>query len=246
MPTQRLALPRGTGPCDLTTLALPDGLRLLVTAPHPDDFDAIGVTLRHLARRGHAITLAVMRTGSGVEPCYRPGLSLEQLADLREQEQRNSLRFFGLPEASATFLRLSNDSDDQPRDTPANFAALHALAAAAQPDIIFLPHGNDTNQGHRAVYALARRIAERLPQRPSLLLNRDPKTIALRVDLYLPFGEAEAGWKGELLRFHDSQQQRNLHARGAGFDARILDDNRKAARELGIGAPYAETFEVEP
>jgi hypothetical protein len=30
----------------LESFALPKALRLLVLAPHPDDFDAIGVTLR--------------------------------------------------------------------------------------------------------------------------------------------------------------------------------------------------------
>jgi hypothetical protein len=48
-----------------------------------------------------------------------------------------------------------------------------------------------------------------------------------------------------MLRFHDTQQQRNLATRGSGFDARILEANRRFARELGLEARYAEVFEVE-
>jgi len=76
------------------------------------------------------------------------------------------------------------------------------------------------------------------------LLSRDPKTVSMRIDLYMPFGEREAEWKAELLRFHDSQHQRNLNTRGHGFDERILTTNRHIARELGIDAPYAEAFEL--
>jgi len=32
--------------------------RVLVLAPHPDDFDAIGVTLRFLHKRGNSIFVA--------------------------------------------------------------------------------------------------------------------------------------------------------------------------------------------
>ena len=235
----------GSTPRAIPGLALPPTLRLLVVAPHPDDFDTIGVTLRHFARNGNPLELGVVRTGSGVEDAYRPGLTLAGKAALREREQRDSLRFFGLPESALTFLALANDDEDQPVDTPANLAALAAFVTAKAPDIVFLPHGNDTNSGHRVMYALVRQIARRAPRPPTLLLCRDPKTIAMRADLYTPFGPDEARWKAELLRFHDSQQQRNLRTRHAGFDDRILQSNRQAARELAIRAEYAETFEVE-
>jgi hypothetical protein len=61
----------------------------------------------------------------------------------------------------------------------------------------------------------------------------------------MPFGQEEADWKAELLRFHDSQHQRNLHTRGHGFDDRILDVNRAIALELSLPCEYAEAFEIE-
>jgi hypothetical protein len=67
----------------------------------------------------------------------------------------------------------------------------------------------------------------------------------MRCDVYTPFGEDLAAWKGELLRFHRSQHQRNLNRRGAGFDERILAVDRQNAAICSADAPYAEAFEVE-
>ena len=75
---------------------IPNHLRLLVMGPHPDDFDAIGVTLRHCWEAGNSLHVAVIRTGSGVEDSYAPDLTLEKKARLRDEEQRASVRFFWL------------------------------------------------------------------------------------------------------------------------------------------------------
>ncbi|MEI6421811.1 MAG: PIG-L family deacetylase, partial [Lentisphaerota bacterium] len=149
------------------------------------------------------------------------------------------------PENSLTFLHLENDAEDQALDIPENLDKLEKLILLQNPDMIFLPHGNDTNSAHRAIYCLVRQIALRSRLSLALLLIRDPKTISMRPDLYFPFGEAAAGWKAELLRCHGSQQQRNLNTRGYGFDERILKLNRQIARELSLDEPYAESFELE-
>lgn len=108
-----------------------------------------------------------------------------------------------------------------------------------------MPHGNDTNLGHQRTYALLRKVLQEEKLSAMAFLNRDPKTIALRQDLYTTFDEEESVWKGELLRFHQSQHQRNLNSRGHGFDERILQVNRQIAAELNIRAPFAEAFELE-
>jgi len=241
---ERLLRARGK-PRAIPDLGLPPGLRLLVLAPHPDDFDAVGVTLRFLSDNGHALHVGVARTGSGVDDACGPGLTPAQKADLREREQRRSAEFFGLPADRLTFLALANGADDQVVETPGNLSAIEAFLSDKAPDIVFLPHGNDTNSAHRAVYALFRRSAARSGRAVAALLNRDPKTIEMRTDLYMPFGREEADWKAALLRLHDSQQRRNLRARGLGFDERILAVNRAVARELALDREYAEAFEVE-
>ncbi len=224
---------------------IPNDLRLLVVGPHPDDFDAIGVTLKFLAENGNPLHVAVIRTGSGVEDAYMPGSSLAQKTDLRDEEQRNSARFFGLPEPSLSLLSLKKDAQDQLQEEAENFHVLMEVVADKRPDAIFLPHGNDTNNGHRVTCALIRQVAARLGRPVVLFLNRDTKTVGMRTDLYMPFGAEMALWKAELLRFHDTQQQRNLATRGHGFDERVLALNAQIARELNIDAPYAEAFELE-
>lgn len=224
---------------------IPGGLRLLVIGPHPDDFDSIGVTLRFLAENGNPLHVAVIRTSSGVDDTYLPGLTPAAKESIRDKEQQNSARFFGLPEDRLSFLSLARDGQDQLLDDPANFQALMELVADQAPDIIFLPHGNDSNNGHRFTCALVRQVAVRHGRPMVLFLNRDAKTIDMRTDLYMPFGDEMALWKAELLRFHDTQQQRNLVTRGHGFDERVLALNAQIAQELKIDAPYAEAFELE-
>jgi LmbE family N-acetylglucosaminyl deacetylase len=235
----------GSRPLEIRDLSLPINLRMLVLAPHPDDFDAIGITLRFFWRNGNPIEVGVVRTGSGVEDSYRPGLTLKDKADLRIREQRDSVHFFGLSNNCLTFLSLMNDSEDQPMDTPANRDTLEKFILEKAPDIVFLPHGNDTNTGHRAAYSLFAQVARRVGRPLAAFLNRDPKTIKMRTDLYASFYQEEADWKAKLLRFHDSQQQRNLRARGRGLDERILNVNRQIARDLSLDKEFAEAFELE-
>jgi LmbE family N-acetylglucosaminyl deacetylase len=166
-------------------------------------------------------------------------------AKLREEEQRASCRFFGLPESSLTFLRLKEDELGHPVETTENVARVRQYLASRQPDMVFLTHGNDTNAGHQRTYSMFRQIALAQAYPLVALLYRDPKTIHMRHDLYTVFGEAEAEWKGQLLRFHQSQHHRNLKTRGHGFDDRILKLNRQTAQELPSGALYAEVFELE-
>jgi len=232
----------------------------MVVGPHPDDFDANGVTLRYMHERGAVMRVVVVRGGSGVEDSYRPpggdcfvsgtssrntgAMPLEVKARIRECEQRESLRFFRLADDVVQFLEMELDEHQQPLENMANRNLLAEAILPFEPDIVMLPHGNDTNQGHRVMFALTRCVLSGAASRTTMLLSRDPKTIGMRTDAYMPFGKEEAEWKAKLLLFHDSQHQRNLNTRGHGFDERILAGNREFARELGIEAEYAEAFEV--
>jgi LmbE family N-acetylglucosaminyl deacetylase len=233
-------------PACLNSLAIPPELRIAVLAPHPDDFDAAGVTLRVFQRNGNRISLAVLTSGaSGVEDGFCSPPSREEKARVRENEQRASCRFFGLPPEQLTFLRLAEDETGQLADRQENGQAIRLYLLEIAPHIVFLPHGNDTNRDHRLVWSLARRAASGSGLNVTAFLIRDPKTVAMLMDAYTAFGEEEAGWKARLLRLHQSQHQRNLNTRKMGFDDRILGVNRQAAKELQIPAPYAEAFEWE-
>jgi LmbE family N-acetylglucosaminyl deacetylase len=212
-------------------------MTVLMLAPHPDDFDAIGVTLQHLHEQQHTLHLAVLTGGThGVDG----GGSVDEKTAQREGEQRDSCRFFGLPAARCHFLRLWED----PLAAEQDDTRLRALILGLQPDLVFMPHGNDSNATHRRTFQSFCAIAadERLTLQACL--NQDAKTLGMRSDLYVAFDTPIADWKAQLLCHHRSQQQRNLRARGVGFDARVLQLNRDAAAALGVAEPCAEVFEL--
>ena len=126
-----------------------------------------------------------------------------------------------------------------------NHERVRSVFAENRPDVVFLPHGNDTNLDHQRASKMARAIIAETGRPVLLLLNRDPKTVGMRYDALTPFDDEEALWKSALLRLHKSQHQRNLNTRGHGFDERILAFNRKTSAELGLEAKYAEVFEME-
>jgi LmbE family N-acetylglucosaminyl deacetylase len=224
----------------------PPDAHVLALAPHPDDFDSVGVTMRLFQLNGNPISVVVISgSANGVEDAFCSLPTPEHKAAIREQEQRDSCRFFGLPERNLAFLRVAEDSAGQLIEDESNFDCIRQAVVTLRPDLVFLPHGNDSNAGHRRTARMLRRIAQGASWPIAALYICDPKTRALRIDAYVPFDEAEAAWKAELLRFHRSQHQRNLNTRGHGFDERILAVNRQIARDLATMAPYAEAFEVE-
>lgn len=237
----------GPRPLRLDPWPWPSTWRVTVLAPHPDDFDTAGVLLRRLDRAGCDIRLLVLSSSAnGVEDGFCDPPTPEAKAALREREQRESCRFFGLPDDRLTFLRLEVDEPGgYLRDGEPNREALARSLVPLRPDLVVLPNGNDTNPDHRLAHAWWKRLSRERGPGAAALLIRDPKTVAAPDDAYIPFGDAEAGWKAELLRFHRSQHQRNLNTRGYGFDERILRLNRESARRLGIAEPYAESFEIE-
>lgn len=239
-----LEVPEGR-PLALGDLRLPQIARVAVTAPHPDDFDAIAVALRWFHKRGHRVELAVLTRGtSGVDDGYAGTTTVNEKTQLREQEQRASCALFGLDPAALRFLRLTNDEEGRLSLGEPNRSALSEFLSAVTPDIIFLPHGKDSNIAHQRTYQLVTDLIRTERRSVLLCLNEDPKTLEIRRDLVVAFDEPGAEWKGELLRTHASQQARNLRTRGNGVDARVLDANKAAAAQVGAAQPYAECFEL--
>lgn len=221
-------------------------MTIAVLAPHPDDFDAIGITMRLLHAQGHAIHVAVLTTGAnGVEEGWGGAVGRDARVAIREAEQLASCRFFGLPMERLSFLRLWEDIDGQPCDEAAQTGQLRAWLSARRPDLVFLPHGNDSNRTHRRTWETFHSIATQDGLRLTACLNLDAKTLSFRPDVHVVFDEKAAAWKRELLRFHRSQQERNLRTRGHGFDQRVLAVNRDAAAKAGSAWPYAEVFELQ-
>lgn len=236
----------GNRPVTVASIGFSPALRLLVLAPHPDDFDAIAITLRYFHARGNEIHLAVLSGGSkGVQDSYAKPPTWEQKARLREQEQIDSCDFFGISPARISFLRLPEAQDGELDHDTANETQVRNQIRESAPDILFLPYGDDSNTGHQRTFAMARAAVRDLGRPLLALYNKDAKSLNFRADLYVGFDETQADWKRTLLRFHDSQQARNIEVRSHGFDDRILDFNRKLAQALGLEVPYAEAFQFE-
>lgn len=232
-------------PVLLTGLSLPLHMCVAVLAPHPDDFDAIAVAIRYLAEQGHDIHVAVLTTGAnGIEEGWNGTSGTESKAAIREAEQRESCAFFGLPPDRLTFLRLW-EANNNPSTDEIDYKKLQSYVRSKSPDLVFLPHGNDSNHTHRRTYATFASIARSERRRIYACLSLDAKTESMRPDIYMYFGEQEAAWKAQLLRHHRSQQERNIRTRGYGFDERVLNLNRASAKNVEGHMPYAEVFELE-
>ncbi len=240
-----IQFPSHEKPWLLQHLVIDSRARILVLAPHPDDFDAIGVSMRYFRDHGNPIFVAVISSGSsGVEDRFCSPPTPDVKRQVREQEQIASCQFFNLPRSHLTFLNLQEDDQSHPLDSPSNFDNVRLHFRKVQPNIVFLPHGHDTNVTHQLTYAFYERIASESAVPMTAFLNHDPKTIAMHHDVFTCFGEPEAAWKGQLLRCHQSQHQRNLHTRQYGFDERILQVNRQVAKSAPIESRYAEAFEL--
>jgi LmbE family N-acetylglucosaminyl deacetylase len=218
----------------------------LVLAPHPDDFDAIAVTMRILRDNGNEIYVAVISgSASGVEDSFCLKYPGKTKAEIREEEQQASCRFFGIPDEQLEFLHLSEDDKGDPEDTPSNTDIIRKYIEKVKATLVFMPHYNDSNPGHKRSFAIFERVAKELDYPITALLNMDTKTIEMKTEIFTVFDETDAEWKGTLLRHHLSQHQRNLNTRGYGFDERVLKENRKIARRfLNRSDVYAEAFEA--
>ncbi len=237
--------PNRDKPWPFRSLEIDPRANVLVLAPHPDDFDAIGVTMKRLRDQGNPIFVAVISSGhSGVEDAFCSPSTPGEKTRVRQEEQRASCRFFNLPPAHLTFLTLDEDEKSHPLDTPANVETVRAHFRRIAPDLVFLPHGNDTNATHQLTYTFFQCIASEAQQALTAFFIRDPKTIDMQNDVLTCFEEDEAAWKGQLLRCHQSQHARNLNTRQHGFDERILRVNRQIAALAPPGVMYAEAFEL--
>jgi len=235
--------------------------KVLVLGPHPDDPESVAITCRILMRLGCDIwTTIVSMSPSGVEDEYaqrwqnNDSIFLQKKKiEIRRREQTRATEKFGLNPDRITFLGIE---ENKGLDSPNRSAKIRDHLLSMAPDIVIMPIGKDSNPTHARVYQVFRENAKDLAlkkEKPVVALyNEDPKTLEVRHDLFVLFGEESADWKRALLRVHHSQQQRNIHSRGMGFDERILHMNRLSYRRLQEMLPhadgparYAEVFEIE-
>lgn len=233
----------------------------MVLGPHPDDPECFAVTVRCLMHSGCDIWYTIVSMSpSGVENRYaeqwqgdRTATLEKRKSEIRRREQTSAAEMFGVTRGRLAFLGIEETGE---LDSPRNLTIMKGHLESVAPDIVIMPSGNDSNQTHLWVHRVFRECIPRVAlekEKPVVALyGEDPKTIAMRPDLFVLFGEKNGEWKRVLLRTHASQQQRNLDRRGIGFDERILGMNRLrysllregVSAEEGSGK-YAEAFEIE-
>jgi len=235
--------------------------KVLVLGPHPDDPECAAMTCRLLMHFGCDLWYTIVSMSpSGVEDQYAKkwghdsSISLEKKKiEIRRMEQTSAVEMFGLTQERLTFLGIE---EAKKLNSSENLTRMKEHLESVAPDIVIMPAGNDSNQTHVWVHQVFRKCVQYITlkkKKPVIALyNEDPKTIEMRHDLFVLFGEENGDWKRALLRAHTSQQQRNIHSRGIGFDERILNMNRLRYRLLreslsiaDVSAKYAEVFEIE-
>jgi LmbE family N-acetylglucosaminyl deacetylase len=232
------------GQClDLTNPMPWGGGIALALAPHPDDTEAIAVTLRLLAANGWQLRWAIVTSGwSGVRDDF-VGPDKAAKAAARKWEQQAAAQLFGLPASCLKFLELEETEDGALAPTSANRERLFARLNQTAPDLVLLPWRLDANASHRLVHEWFAEWAADWPRPVVALGNEDPKTREFQPHLRVVFDEPMARWKEKLLEYHRSQSARNLATRGHTLAARVLTVNRAVP-----GIPdghYAERFQVE-
>ena len=248
----------------------PRGGKILALAPHPDDAEAVGVTLKTFAEAGCEVLYKIACLSPGgvtdefaVALAESHGLAISLIdlpqykKELRRVEQFESAELAGFVKGNLEFLDLEEDNQGRLVESRANAGSIAAVLAEAAPDVALMPYEEDTNIDHVLVCRWFRRAAAELVAaggKPVLgLYNRDPKTLKITEQLAVPFDEQAARWKWELLATHRSQHERNLARRGHGLDGRILRVNRPAwervkdslEAEWASKYSYAEVFQVE-
>ncbi len=240
-----------------TRFPVPGAAKVLALAPHPDDPETSAVALRLLKDAGCEIWYVIVcLSPGGVQDSFveghEDGLDARK-ENARKAEQKAAAESFGLSPSHLTFLELP---EGDLLDSEENRIRVASHLEWVEPDLVVLPTGKDTNRTHAWVCSTFRSAAPALARKRGQPLvafyNEDPKTLSLRDDLFVLFSEDLAQWKRRLLRFHDSQQQRNLATRGFGFDERIIEVSRGARGRAPVtseptasSAEYAEAFEIE-
>ncbi|MDP3014546.1 MAG: PIG-L family deacetylase, partial [Candidatus Subteraquimicrobiales bacterium] len=116
---------------------------ILVISPHHDD-ESIGMggTIYKLAKDGNAVVLAVVSSGSiGVE-----GANREKSIFVRETECLNASKVLNIRKVE--FMRLYDYILETNEE---NIFRLVKMIRNSRPDIIYMPHDNETDLEHRRV-----------------------------------------------------------------------------------------------
>jgi LmbE family N-acetylglucosaminyl deacetylase len=223
-----------------SVLLPPGGQRILVIMAHPDDAEFIcGGTIARLAEEGRDIFYVLVTSGN--RGSLEPGMTMERLAQIREEEQRHAAEVLGVRE-----VMFLGHNDGEVEVTLALRQELVYAIRRFQPDVLFTfdpwrpyeIHPDHRNVGTCALDALA---AARMPMYyPEQL--RDTMTQHRIKQVYLFSTNQPNHW----VDISDSLEKKleALHCHTSQVSASVDEIIRQRAALAGVehGYRYAEAF----
>jgi len=197
-------------------------MNILAIGPHPDDIEfGCGGTLIKYAQKGHNVFMLILTDGSfGADSA------------VRKEEQVRACEFMGVKE-----LFWGSYRDTELTVSRELILKVDEVINKAKPDLVFLNHGDDIHQDHRAA-AHAGISATRYVK--EVLFYEVPTTQRLDPDVFVDINDVLEK-KLKLLGIHASQVDRTRVQ-----DLTIIESARSCANFRGFQGrvKYAEGFKA--
>lgn len=225
---------------DTSVLLPPGGQRILVIMAHPDDAEFIcGGTIARLTAEGRDISYVLVTSGN--RGSHEPGMTMERLGKIREEEQRNAAAALGVRDVN--FL---GHNDGEVEVTLALRGELVHAIRRVQPDVLFTfdpwrpyeIHPDHRNVGLCALDALA---AARMPMYYPEQLGENLAQHRLK-QVYL-FSTHQPNYWVDVSDYMEKKLEA-LHRHTSQVSAEVDEIVRQRARVIGVehGYTYSESF----
>jgi LmbE family N-acetylglucosaminyl deacetylase len=138
----------------------------LVLAPHPDD-ETLGCGATIMRKLAAGASVRVVIATDGRHSPHSSKLSVDRMAELREEEARRACAILGLPAEAISFLGFEDGRLAEHRRLLRD--RLIEILDEMKPEEIFVSSIFDTHPDHRVLAELGRELAQLRPERPLAL-----------------------------------------------------------------------------
>jgi len=199
---------------------------VLILAPHTDDGEfGCGGTIAKLTASGETVYYAAF---SVCEASVHPGFP----KDILEVEVKGATAVLGIPPENLFIYRYP--VRHHPEHRQAILDNMVELRDTVNPDVVFMPSGNDIHQDHTTVYNEGLRAFK---QTTVLGYELPWNNVSFNTTAFVRLDESHIDSKVDALGVYQSQAHR--HYANAAFIRSLA-----ITRGTQIGVDYAEAFEV--
>lgn len=202
--------------------------RILVLAPHTDDAEiGCGGTMARFLEEGKELHVAVFSTAEDSLP---PGAPKTMLRD----EFHAAMDKLGLPEERRYVFQYPVRRLNEYRQNV--LEQFVELKKEIQPDLVFLPSGEDVHQDHQVVYMEGLRAF----RSASILGYELPRNhITFSTHAFVVLEERHIRRKWEVLECYESQMQLSRN-----YFSREFVESLAQVRGIQVDSQWAEAFQV--